>query len=163
MKEIKLHGVGGKDKLALVDDEDFDALNKYKWHFGSRYVRRCIYIGGGRKNQKNKILLMHRVIMNTPDELVTDHINGNTLDNRKENLRICTNAENIRKGKMPKSNTSGFMGVSWSTEKRKWVARIQFNYKQIIIGYFKDKEDAAKAYDTKAKELFGKFCNLNFK
>lgn len=162
MKKIKLHGNAGAGKFALVDDEDFERINKYRWHFSGPYARCCIYLGGGRKNQKIRNILMHRIVMNTPEELHTDHINRNTIDNRKINLRICTPAENVRNSKKSKNNTSGFTGASWSKDKKKWVARIVFNYKQIIIGYFKNKREAAKAYDRKAIELFGEFARINF-
>ena len=91
-----------------------------------------------------------------------DHINGNPLDNRKSNLRICTNAENQRNRGVNKNNTSGYKGVCWAKQNKKWKARIKHNGKLIHLGYYKDKEEAARAYDKKAKELHGEYAYLNF-
>jgi hypothetical protein len=90
MKEIKLT----KGKTAIVDDEDFDRLSQYKWQFAViGYARRTVYVKGKKGRQT---LYMHRDILATPSDMFTDHINGNRLDNRKENLRVCTQAENNR-------------------------------------------------------------------
>lgn len=95
-----------------------------------------------------------------PNEQV-DHINGDGLDNRKSNLRICNGSQNrCNKGK-PKNNTSGYKGVTWHTPNKKWVAQIAVNGKHSYIGSFKTKEEAAKAYNKKAKELHGEFARLN--
>ena len=91
-----------------------------------------------------------------------DHINGNPLDNRKSNLRICTNAENQRNKGVYKNNKSGYKGVHWFKRDKKWQAQIKHNNKSIHIGLYEDKEEAARAYDKKAKELHGNFKNLNF-
>lgn len=90
---------------------------------------------------------------------MVDHINGNKLDNRKSNLRICTDAENARNSSKKSGN---FKGVQWRSDKHKFRARIMDNGKEIFIGYFTNEIEAAKAYDTKAKELFGEFARLNF-
>ena len=92
----------------------------------------------------------------------TDHINGDGLDNRKQNLRTCTHTENMRNRGKSKNNTSGFKGVSWHKRGKTWDAKIAHNKKLMHIGSFKDKEVAAKAYDRKAIELHGKFAKLNF-
>ena len=94
--------------------------------------------------------------------MMIDHINHNGLDNRRENLRICTNAENNRHRRKPKNNTSGYKGVCWDKSKKKWRARIEKDNKNIHIGYYNILEEAARAYDAKAKELFGKYAQLNF-
>ena len=100
--------------------------------------------------------------MVTPKGMATDHINGDGLDNRKQNLRICTHAENLRNRRLGKNNTSGYKGVSWHKLHKLWYAHISHNKKLMSLGYFKDKEEAAKAYDRKAIELFGEFAKLNF-
>jgi hypothetical protein len=91
-----------------------------------------------------------------------DHINGNVLDNRKSNLRICTNAENCRNTGPYKNNKSGYRGVSWHKRDKEWRAQIKHNGKVIWISAHKDKEEAARARDTKALELQGEFAWLNF-
>jgi len=151
MKKIPLN----LGKFALVDDEDFEELNKYKWHIcAKRYARR---------RDKNKYTLMHRFLMKTPTDKECDHINGNGFDNRKRNLRNCTHAENIRNQKISSANSSGYRGVQKSCkEYRKWAAYIKTKGKKIFLGYFKSKIKAAKVYDKKAKELFSSFARLNF-
>ena len=140
MKQIKLVR---KDLFALVDDADFEELSKYKWYFhSSGYATRVQYLGGGRKNQKLITILMHRVINNTPDDMQTDHINRNKLDNRKKNLRTVTTQQNQRNTNLSKNNTSGYIGVYLNKRVNKWMAYIWVNYKQIHLGYFKDIEDA---------------------
>ena len=142
MKEIKLSQQGKNKHLnmvALVDDEDFDELNKYRWSIsvgraGLVYACRAIKIDG-----KVKKLKMHRVIMNCPDELVVDHRNRKTLDNRKKNLRICTQLENCNNRKDQKS-PSGAKGVC--LKKGKW--HVVF---QVYLGRYTDKKDAIAAHD----------------
>jgi len=138
-------------KFALVDDEDFDNLNQWQWHFTTGYAARRAW-------PSNKIVLMHRELMQTPKGKDTDHINRNGLDNRKCNLRICTRSENNLNKDKQKSNTSGYKGVYWRGDQKLWLARVGLVY----AGKHKNKIDAAKAYDSKAKELFGEFAKLNF-
>jgi len=160
MKEIKLSQRGkNKDKfVALVDDEDFEYLNQWNWcaakNGNTYYVQRSI-------RTKDKIITvkMHRVIMNTPNGIKTDHRDRNGLHCERHNLRNCTNAQN---GANRQSwGRSKYLGVTYQNGKIK--AQIQTNGKTTHLGYYKTEELAAKAYDTKAQELFGEFANLNFK
>jgi len=105
---------------------------------------------------------MHRAIMNPPDGTVVDHINRNSLNNRRCNLRICTQKENLRNGRPSRRSTSRFKGVYFDKQTRKWIAKIGYNGKTIHLGSFEDEVEAAKAYDRKAYELFGDFAYLNF-
>jgi hypothetical protein len=108
------------------------------------------------------MLSMHRMVVNAPKGLFVDHINHNGLDNRKANLRICTNLQNLR-NKRPKTGcTSEYKGVHWCKGRNKFRANIYLNKKAIHLGYFHDEIAAAKAYDEKARELFGEFAYLNF-
>ena len=158
MKEIKLT----QGKVALVDDELFEELNKYIWFAAkdvsvttAKYYARC--------NHQGKKIKMHRLIMGVSDpKIKTDHKDGDGLNNQKENLRLCSDLENGRNKKIPSSNTSGYKGVH-QTRKGKWVARIGIDYKKIHLGVFDNPVDAAIAYDKKAKELFGDFAKLNIK
>ncbi len=108
---------------------------------------------------------MHRFIMNADITTLVDHKNRDTLDNRKCNLRLCTKSENMRNRAMSKNNQSGYKGVRYFPFGRRktkfWKAQIVFNHKYIHIGYYHTKEEAALAYNTKAKELFGEFACLN--
>lgn len=157
MKEIQLT----QGKVALVDDEDFEYLNQWKWH--ALISRNTFYAIRHLRIEKKivKSILMHRFIMNTDKYLVVDHLNGNTLDNRKYNLRNCTHSENIRNQKLSIKNTSGYKGVSWSINKKKWVVQIQCENKKIFIGYFINSIDAAIAFNEAAIKYHGEFANLN--
>lgn len=91
-----------------------------------------------------------------------DHINGNTLDYRRSNLRECTRAQNVFNSKLMSRNTSGFRGVSWDAQKQKFRARISFQGTRVTAGWFIDPVEAAKAWDHLAVTLIGKFARLNF-
>jgi hypothetical protein len=106
---------------------------------------------------------MHRQIANPPDGKEVDHINGVTLDNRRENLRVCSHSQNMHNRRLrQKNNKSGYKGVHWLARTKRWVAEIRVNGKSRHLGYFTEKTDAARAYDTAAAECFGEFAHLNF-
>ena len=105
---------------------------------------------------------MHRVILNTPMGMDTDHINGNGLDNRRCNLRICTHAENIsNQRKYSNTMLSKFKGVSWDKSRNRWIVYIGVHPKRIFLGRFKTEIDAAIAYDNAARKYFGEFACTN--
>jgi len=164
VKEIVLT----QGKVTIVDDKVFaelDQLNWYAVHLGnSFYAERTSKRIQGRRHD----ILMHRVIMEMhlgrplKSKEHIDHINKDGLDNRLCNIRVCTNQQNqMNRGKQ-KNNTSGYKGVSWVNRDEKWKAHIRYDGETIYLGYFDSKEDAARAYDKKAKELYGKFAVLNF-
>jgi HNH endonuclease len=93
---------------------------------------------------------------------VVDHINGDTLDNRRSNLRICTNRQNLLNRKKPSNNTSGFVGVHWNKQKNKWHTRINDRGHNYHVGYFDKPEFGALAYDWAASILYGEYARLNF-
>lgn len=105
---------------------------------------------------------MHRLIMNPSPAVQVDHINHNHLDNRRSNLRLCRNAENHWNTKVPKSNTSGYRGVCFVKRLNKWQAKVNKNGKQYHVGLYATPEDAARAYNARAKELYGDFAYLNY-
>jgi len=151
-----------QNQVALVDDSDFDDLNRVKWFAvksrNTYYAMRKCLFGGERHNMQ-----MHRQITSTPCGLQTDHRNGNGLDNRRSNLRICTHSENCQNRRCdPKKFSSCFKGVHWHKRDRKWYTKIRQNGKQVHLGSFDSEIEAAKAYDRKAIELFGGFACLNF-
>jgi hypothetical protein len=154
LAKIELRGKHGKGKFAIVSDEDYEHLSKYKWHVNKGYPERSENIGGG------KILhvKMHKEILNQPKGYVADHINGDKLDNRRENLRICTQGENAKNKRLSKVNTSGFKGVSLDKKSGKWSAYVSNKH----IGYFDDIETAARAYDYHALLRHGEFALINF-
>ena len=147
-------------EFAIVDNEDYEELNKLNWHYAGGYARRNKRLLNG----KRKIVNMHREMMNTPEGFETDHINGDRLDNRRSNLRIVTKNENKRNAKARKG-TSQFKGVSYHKTKRHkngyWNARIQIDGKRVNIGYFKNEKEAAIAYNHAAKKYHGKYARIN--
>lgn len=152
-----------KGKVALIDNEDFDLVNKYKWYYSHIKNRNTGYaLTEFCLNKKRIRIKMHRLILGlTNPKDKCDHIDGNGLNNQKYNLRQCTNAENVRYQKKRKDNTSGYKGVVWHKQIKRWVARIKFNNKSIHIGCFSTIEEAAIAYNKKAQDLFGCFALLN--
>jgi len=156
-----------QNKFAIVDADDYDRLNKYKWCVSrARHTNYAMRRTKGKrvkgKRVNRKLVLMHRFIMNAPRHLVVDHRNHNGLDNRRENLRLCTRAENSRNRRPFRLNGSKYKGVSWDKERKLFVASIRCNGKYYHLGRFKSEIKAAKAYDKKARELFGEFAYLNF-
>ena len=150
---------------ALVDSEDYEYLSKVNWHVKNNGDNNMYAVRQTQKDKKRIEISMHRLILGITDsQCHVDHINGNSLDNRKINLRACTNAENRRNSKMFKNNTIGYRGVQFKKNlKKPYQARITCNNKTYHIGYFTTAKEAAEAYDKKAKELHGDFASLNFK
>jgi hypothetical protein len=151
MAEITLSG----GYVALVDDEDLPMLAAFRWramkmHGQDRYV----YVVSGAK----KVVAMHRLITGAPKGLVVDHINGNRLDNRKENLRVCTHAQNL----MNRASKRKFKGVRLR-EGGRWQAAIRVGGVRHCLGGFETAEEAARAYDDAAVRLHGEFARLNFR
>jgi hypothetical protein len=138
MKKIKLT----KGKYALIDDVDFEIVSKYKWcvgQFGNTY---CAM----RKDSSRNTVYMHRLIMNTPFGKDTDHINGNGLDNRRKNLRVCTHSQNLQnQTRVNIKNTSGVSGVYWDKQLNKWRARAKVSGKNVHLGLFSELSKAKKS------------------
>jgi len=106
---------------------------------------------------------MHRFILNAPRHKLVDHIDGNGLNNRKANLRLCNHSQNAWNRRPNSGCHSKYKGVYWNKDKKKWHATISKSYKRIHLGYFDNEIEAARAYDKKAKEFFGEFAYLNFR
>jgi hypothetical protein len=139
----------------LIDDDIAPLILSRKWHVSRRkgrvYFASTVHTNSGRSFE----IRLHRLLACAVDGLFVDHKNGNTLDNRRENLRICTNAENTRNQPDRQRNKVGYRGVSKVRDKFK--AKITFNGKNIHIGYFSTPKEASQAYEKKARELFGEF------
>ncbi len=150
-------------KVALIDDKDATRITPFKW-FAIRVRKNGRWYAGRKLPRRGKkqqdLLYMHREILNAPAGMVVDHINGDGLDNRRQNLRITTGVENSRNRPKNTRNKSGFKGVT--IVKDKFVARIRHFGKDIHIGTFGSDIEAARAYDTKSKELHGIHARLNF-
>jgi len=159
MKKIPLT----QGKVALVDDEDYSYLNQYKW---------CAYKGGRHyyastnirvSNSKWRFAAMHRMVLHAPDDVGVDHINGDGLDNRKLNLRLCTHMENCRNGRLRSNNKTGFKGVSIVRKGygKPYRTQIRLNNKVVHLGYYLNPKEAARAYDLAATKHHGKFALTN--
>lgn len=146
---------------AVVDDDMFEYLNQWKWCYARGWAMRRIYTGTGRSNNTGYNVYMHNLVIKPSEGKMIDHINGYGLDNRKGNLRECTLKENVRNRKRDKDNKSGYKGVSWVEISKKWRARITYEGKQIQLGYYEDKRDAAQAYNKAALKYYGEFARLN--
>lgn len=143
---------------AIVDDEDYEFLMQWKWTAVIDRSGRVYATRHARKHEGNSSSRrMHRVICATRDGMETDHKNGNTLDNRRDNLREATRIQNMRNRALHKNNTSGHKGVGWHSKIGKWQARISVNKRRINLGFFIEKEDAAAAYMSRAAIEFGEF------
>lgn len=162
-KEIPLT----RGMVALVDDEDFDRLvSMGKWHVlhsagggfyaGKRRPSSEIRLG------KSTIIFMHNYIMNTDETGKVDHYDRNGLNNQKYNLRFATKSQQMQNRRMHSNNKSGYKGVSWNRYYKKWQVFLRDNKKPIGLGLFDSKYEAAKAYDRKAREIYGEFAVLNF-
>lgn len=159
MKKIRLT----QGKYALVDDEDFNYLNSFKWHSTkiTKSAKTCYAVRNQRQNGIKKNITMHRFLMNFPVGKQIDHKDGNGLNNQRENLRICNSSENHRNGKIRVDNTSGYKGVTWHKKNKKWQTGLTVLGKYIFIGMFDGKKEAAMAYNKEAKKLFKEFAKLN--
>ena len=148
-------------KYALVDTSDYEMLSKRKWHlfkadWGGLYATAHHTKPNGKVTQ----IRMHRLIMNAKPEQIIDHINGDGLDNRKSNLRFCTQSQNRANTKRV-GGLSKFRGVYYNKTSKKWASQISLNNKKKWIGYFNTEVEAARAYDKMAKKLFGEFARVN--
>lgn len=143
-----------KNQSTQIDDDDYRYLSQFSWHFNGRgYAARSVWKGGRR------IEYMHRIIMKTPAGFHTDHINGDMLDNRKSNLRIATSSQNAANSKMRVDNTQGVKGAYVCKHAPNvWYSRIQVRGKDIYLGTFKNKLEAANAYKVAKVKYFGDFA-----
>lgn len=150
-------------RFALVDDSDYDFLMQWKWYArfdptnNTWYAVRKKSIDG-----RQTTLQMHRIILGLTDSKIKcDHKNGEGLDNQRQNLRPCTNAQNCKNRKLNSNSATGFKGVHFNKRQKKYAALIIADKKRISLGYYRDAIDAAKAYNEAAKIHHGEFARLN--
>jgi len=157
MKEITLT----RGKIALVDDDDFEWLNQWKWYamWNGRhwYAVRGAYSVDG----KYHTILMHRVITDAQPSQQVDHKDTNSLNNRRANLRLCTQSQNSANAKKRAGCSSQYKGVHWNKQHSKWQVYVKAHGKQIHLGLFDDEVEAGLAYNDAATEHFGEFARLN--
>ena len=157
MKEIQLT----QGKVALVDDDMYEYLNQWKWQVNKNgnkfYAITTLHING-----KCKTTFMHRLISNNKNtKMHTDHINGDGLDNRKINLRICTHSQNLMNRGPQANNKTGYKGVSYDKNLNKFRATISINGINKNLGSYINLIDAARTYNAAALKYYGEFAKLN--
>jgi hypothetical protein len=138
-------------QVIYIDNEDYYLVKDRVWH-----ITKAGYAANTLKKRERtsaRVLLMHRLIMQAPANMEVDHVNGNPLDNRKENMRLCTHHQNMMNKATYKNNKSGYKGVSWHKPSSKWVARIKSGEKYLHLGLFHDVKDAYNAYLIAAKHV----------
>lgn len=146
-----------KNKFIFLDKNFTLYFDKYNWYFNDNYVFTLKKI-----NNKWKKVYLHRLITNCPTNKVVDHINGNTLDNRLCNLRICSIRENVINRKVSKSKKkTKYLGIFWNSKRKNWEVKISVNRKLKYLGSFKYEKVAAKVYNKFAKKYFKQFARLN--
>ena len=153
MKRIQLT----RELETIVDDQDFDVLVQYAWY--AHLMRPSFYAARG---VGGTILLMHRFLLNAKPGEVVDHLNRNSLDNRRTNIRIATRSINCHNRVKEFVNKTGFRGVSKACEPNKWVAWIRKDRKSHYLGYFASPELAAHAYDVAALSIYGEHAVTNY-
>lgn len=142
----------GNGQFAIVDDEDFDLVSRYKWHF--------LPSPNSKDGYAVTKMRMHRLIINAPPNMFVDHINGDPLDNRRCNLRLCTNAQN-QQNTASRGGSSRHKGVSFNKKSGKWLAAFLFEGRRYYCGLWKDEDEAARAVDKKRGEVCGTFASKN--
>jgi hypothetical protein len=149
-----------KGQVAIVDDEDFERVNAKHW-MPRKDSNSWYAIRHEQTLLRKTTIMMHRFILGADSGTEIDHWNGNGLDNRKENLRVATKSQNAA-NRFKQGGSSKYKGVSWYAPLGQWRSRIKKDKHDIHIGYFDVEEDAARAYDEKAQELFGEYARTNF-
>ena len=146
--------------VTVVDDEDFDYLNQWKWHV-LRVEKLCYAVRSVRKGKGGSQILMHRQLLNVPKGKETDHKDGDGLNNCRSNLRICNHQQNHYNLRNQVNTSSIYKGVHWDKDKHKWRASLKVEGKIKRLGRFKDEVQAALAYNWAALNYFGEYARLN--
>lgn len=153
-----------KGRFALISEEDEFAIAGYSWCFKSGYGVRCLPRTKEERGHRGrqKMILMHRVIMRVGPDHEVDHINRLRHDSRRSNMRVATSQQNAMNTAKNATNRSGFKGVHWCKQDKKWKASIRVDGRKKHLGYHRTPEAAAMAYDRAAQTHFGEFAVLNF-
>ena len=146
---VDLNGI--ETGKVFTDVKYIDRIKEWKWCLASHG-----YAIGTRNGMRTKL---HRFIMDCPEDMVVDHINHNTSDNRESNLRICTRAQNMANQSIAKDNKSRCTGVNWDTAKKSWRAYITINKRRIHLGNYQIKQDAIDSRLVAQDKYFGQYSN----
>ena len=149
------YGYTSKNEIFIFDKEDYDKIKNYCWSI--THNKKGGYVMAYDSNLKKKIML-HRLIINCPPNMMVDHINHNKADNRKENLRLCNNQQNSMNHKISKRNTSGYTGVHWSNKSQKWESTLFENGNHHYLGRYDDIEEAVRVRREAELDYFGEFA-----
>lgn len=149
-----------KSEFAIVDDSDYELVKRYKWRI--QKIKNSEDLAYALAFINGKYVLMHRLLTDAKEGFYVDHVNSNGLDNRRENLRICTCSQNAMNQRKQKRQTSSiYKGVRLHHYSKKWEVRIKKDGVRYHLGSFESELDAAMAYNNAAKNLFGEFARLN--
>ena len=148
-----------RGRVALVDECDHEMLSFWNWSFMKVGYAQA-WVGSSMYDRRKST--MHRVIMLPDPSQQVDHINGDRLDNRRCNLRLCSGRENQMNRKKSSGKSSSYKGVSFFPRTGRWASRIKVHGRNLHLGYFVSEKDAALAYDAAALHHFGEFARLNF-
>ena len=164
MRSVSLYGRKAAGRVALVDDEDYDWIMERHWRVQEQMRNGRVHgpyaIGHMRQGDGTwKPVRMHKLITGWP---LTDHINHDTLDNRRFNLRPATDRQSSQNRRPFITAASAYKGITWNRQHRKWLTRIGTSTGRMFLGLFTDEVEAARAYDAAARELFGEYAYLNF-
>jgi hypothetical protein len=147
--------------VATIDAADAHLVSFRSWNAHIKKGSPRVY-AAGRTGRGTHYDMMHHVILDLPHNVVIDHMDGDGLNNRRDNLRPCTNQQNSFNRKKTAKASSIYKGVRWHNRDRRWIVEVTHNSKRREVGRFKSEEDAARAYDFEANKLFGEFARLNF-
>lgn len=159
MKRISLT----KGKFALVDDQDYERISKYKWCSANQGgIEYAVRSSDSSKGKKKELIYMHKEILGLGRKQLIDHVSSkDSLNNCRSNLRPCTNSQNMMNRRKQKGVTSKYKGVSWDSVNKKWRAQISKDFRDYSLGRHDSEKDAATFYNIAAQFLFGDFALLN--
>jgi HNH endonuclease len=158
MKKIPINGKHATRPFVMIDDDDYESMSGYCWH--AHKVGRSVYARCHNTESTPRRLYMHRLLLKAPVGVMVDHVNGDGLDNRRDNIRLCDKSQN-NANQQKTRGSSLYKGAYWCPRHSRWRAFIKADGKAQCLGYFKREEDAALAYNFAAMEKFGDFARLN--
>jgi len=150
-----------QEKVAIVDDADFARVMEHRWCAMRNRSNWYAVRGGSTEDGKRRLLSLHRFLLEAGPDQEVDHRNGNGLDCRRTNLRLCTRGQNARNSRRPRDNTTGYKGVALIKKTGRYVAQISVERRHFYLGVFDSAEEAARSYDEAARRLHGEFARVN--